>query len=150
MNNTAFEHDEPTALVCVDEPDHQHLIVSQLSELGYKIHEGLFAEDVCVKLKTYTYDVVVIYENFNGSIIENNQVLVEAINMPMSQRRNQYFVLVGPSMISNNEMMAFIYSVDLVINISDLPHLKPALRRGVARQQEFYKSYRDCAKLAGK
>src|SRR2546428_410350 len=95
LTTDGFDKGELTALICVDEPEYQHAITRQLGELGYNIHEGLFAEDVLLKLKSYAYDVIVVYENFNGAIVENNTVLFEAVSQPMSRRRNQYIVLVG-------------------------------------------------------
>ena len=34
------------------------------------MHLGLFEEDVLLKLTTYSYNVVVVYENFKGSNVE--------------------------------------------------------------------------------
>jgi hypothetical protein len=36
----------------------QRLVVENLSELHYKIHTGLFVEDILLKLHTHIYDVV--------------------------------------------------------------------------------------------
>lgn len=133
-----FEPGESTALVCIDDPELQKTVVDQLSALNYKIHTGLFVEDISLKLNTHVYNVVVIYETFNDSDIETNQVLLEATAIPPAQRRTQYLVLIGPNMVTNDEMMAFAYSVDLVFSLSDVSNLKPVLRRGAIRHQEFY------------
>ena len=117
--------------------------------MDYKIHVGLFAEDITLKLKTHVYDVVVIDENFGGCYLGNNQVLYEAINLPPGQRRSQFLVLIGTSVMTNDEMMAFIYSVDLCFNVNDLGNLKPVLRRGVARQKEFFHVFIEQVKVAG-
>ena len=76
------EHDSPfidlgdnTALVCVDHQQYQKIVVPQLIDMTYKVHLGLFEEDVILKLKTYNYDVVVIYENFKGSTLQTNPIL---------------------------------------------------------------------------
>ena len=55
-----FEPGDITALVCIDQAGCQKIVVNQLGDLEYKIHVGLFAEDVTLKLKTHTYDVVVM------------------------------------------------------------------------------------------
>ncbi len=144
-----FEPGDLTALVCVDQPEYQQQIVDQLSAMDYKIHVGLFAEDISLKLKTHPYDVVVIDEHFGGTYLNNNAVLYEAIHLPGAQRRNQYLVLVGTSLMTNDEMMAFIFSVDLVFNVNDLANLKPVLRRGVARQKEFFHPFIDEARISG-
>ena len=59
-----FEPGDLTALVCSDVPEVQRLVVDQLSSLNYKMHTGLFIEDVLLKLRAHSYDVVVIAENF--------------------------------------------------------------------------------------
>ena len=50
----------------------RRLIVPQLIDMTYKVHLGLFEEDVLLKLKTYSYNVVIIYENFKGSTLQTN------------------------------------------------------------------------------
>ena len=144
-----FEPGDLTALVCIDQPEYQVHIVEQLSSMDYKIHVGLFPEDISLKLKTHVYDVVVIDEHFNDCHLGNNQVLNEAINLPGTQRRNQFLVLIGTSVMTNDEMMAFIFSVDLCFNVNDLANLKPVLRRGVARQKEFFHVFIEQVRVAG-
>ncbi len=144
-----FEPGDLTALVCIDQPDYQQHIVEQLSSMDYKIHVGLFQEDISLKLKTHVYDVVVIDEHFNDCHLGNNVVLHEAVNLPGGQRRNQFLVLIGSSVMTNDEMMAFIFSVDLCFNVNDLANLKPVLRRGVARQKDFFHVFIEQTKAAG-
>jgi hypothetical protein len=141
-----FEPGDSTALVCIDEPEFQRIIIDQVRGLGYKIHTGLFSEDISLKLKTHIYDVVIIYENFNSAELEGNQVLLEAISVPASQRRLQFIVLVGPNMVTNDAMQAYLHSVDLVFGVADLQNLTPVLRRGAARHKEFYSVFNDCLK----
>lgn len=144
-----FEPDDLTALVCVDDPQVQRAVVDQVAALDYKIHTGLFTEDISLKLKAHTYDLVVVYESFNGTAAEGNPVLVETTRIPPARRRLQYLALIGPNMVTNDEMQAFMYSVDLVFSVSDLANLKPVLRRGVVRHKEFYRSFNDCLRMAG-
>jgi hypothetical protein len=144
-----FEPDDLTSLVCVDEAEVQRAVVEGLVHLNYRIHTGLFAEDISLKLRAHAYDVVVIYETFAGSVAEGNPVLLETIRTPSAQRRNQTVVLIGPNMITNSEIQAFQYSVDLVVSVSDLANFQPVLRRGVARHQEFYRKFNECMRMAG-
>jgi len=136
-----FEPGDKTALVCVDVPDVQRLVVENLSELEYKIHTGLYTDDVLLKLQAHLYDVVVISEHFNDSSIETNPILHMAVEMPVAQRRKQLMVLVGASLHSDSEMEAWSHSVDLVMSLGDVPNLKHVLRRAVQRTQTFYEPY---------
>lgn len=144
-----FEPGDLTALVCVEQPDPQQKIVQHLTSMDYKVHTGLFAEDVSLKIRSHQYDVVFIDENFGGLPISQNPVLAEVIQLPTSQRRNQFIILIGNTVMTNDEMSAFIFSVDLVFNVGDLANLKPVLRRGVTRQREFYHAFKDNLKTMG-
>ena len=71
-----FEPGDQTALVCLDVPEVQRIVVDQLTALGYKIHTGLFVEDIQLKLRTHVYDVVVVAEHFNAADIETNAIQI--------------------------------------------------------------------------
>lgn len=144
--STFFDVGDNTALVCVDHQQYQKVIVPQLIDMTYKVHLGLFEEDVLLKLKTYNYDVVIVYENFKGSTLQMNPVLAELTQRPDTQRRSHFVVLISHKFATNDAMSAFVHSVDQVINISDLANLKPVLRRGVAQHQELYNAFNEMLK----
>lgn len=144
--STFFDAGDSTALVCVDHQQYQKLIVPQLIDMGYKVHLGLFEEDVLLKLKTYSYNVVIIYENFKGSTLPTNPILREMIRRPGHQRRDHFVVLLSPRLATNDAMCAFVQSVDQVVNIADLPNLKPVLRRGVAQNRDTYHPFQETLK----
>src|ERR1700719_196735 len=83
-----------TALVCVDQQQYQKVVVPQLIDMTYKVHLGLFEEDVILKLKTYNYNVIVIYENFKGSTLQTNPILTELSCILEAQRRKHFVVLL--------------------------------------------------------
>jgi hypothetical protein len=144
-----FEPGDLTALVCVDVPEVQRIVVDQLTTLNYKIHTGLFLEDILLKMRAHVYDVVVISEHFNASDMISNPLVEAAVAAPSEQRRRQFLVALGSSFATNNEMQAFQYSVDLVVNLSDVVNLRPVLRRGVMRNSEFYSPFREAMKIEG-
>ncbi len=141
-----FDVNDNTALVCIDHQQYQKLVVPQLIDLNYKVHLGLFEEDVLLKLKTYNYNVVIIYENFKGSKAENNPILAEMMKQPGAQRRQHFVVLLSHRLITNDAMAAFVQSVDQIVNVADLANLKPVLRRGVAQHRELYQAYHETLK----
>jgi hypothetical protein len=144
-----FESGDQTALVCVDVPEVQRIVVDQLTTLNYKIHTGLFLEDIVLKMRAHVYDVVVISEHFNASDMASNPVVLAAIAAPSEQRRRQFLVALGSSLVTNDEMQAFQFSVNLVVNLSDVVNLRPVLRRGVVRMNEFYLPFREATKGEG-
>lgn len=135
-----------TALVCVDHQQFQKIIVPQLIDMTYKVHLGLFEEDVSLKLKTYNYNVVIIYENFKNSTLPTNPLLREMAKRRDARRREHFVVLLSHKFATNDAMSAFVQSVDQIINIADLANLKPVLRRGVAQHRDLYHSFNDMVK----
>src|SRR5688500_9091659 len=119
-----FEPGDKTSLVCLDVPEMQRLVGENLSELQYKIHTGLFVEDILLKLHTHVYDVVIFSEHFNSGDLRNNQILQATLEISPSQRRQQTIVMVGSSIHTDSEMEAWQYSVDLTVNLADVPNLK--------------------------
>jgi hypothetical protein len=135
-----------TALVCIDHQQYQKIIVPQLIDMTYKVHLGLFEEDVILKLKTYNYDVVVIYENFKNSKLETNPLLKEMIKRPDARRREHFVILLSHKFATNDAMSAFVQSVDLIVNVADLANFKTVLRRGVAQHSDLYHSFNEMVK----
>ncbi len=145
-----FEPGDLTALVCCDVPEVQRIVVDQLTSLNYKIHTGLFVEDIQLKLRAHSYHVVVISENFAATDVTTNPLLNEAIRAPALQRRKQTLVLVGASLQTNDELQAFQHSVDLVLNLADVMNLRPVLRRTILRAQELYAPLFDMLETTGR
>src|SRR5436190_14785116 len=131
-----FDTGDNTALVCIDHEEYQKLVVPQLIDMNYKVHLGLYEDDVLLKLRTYSYDVIVIYENFKGTTTENNPILNEMVRRPGPQRRAHFVVLLSRRFPTNDSMTAFVQSVDLIVNMGDLANFKPVLRRGTAQHRE--------------
>jgi hypothetical protein len=147
-DNSFFDLGDKTALVCIDHQHYQKLIVPQLIDLNYKVHLGLFEEDVLLKLGTYNYNVVIIYENFKGSSIGDNPILHAMVKRPGSLRREHFVVLLSHRFATNDAMSAFVHSVDQIINISDIANFKPVIRRGVAQHRDFYAPFQETLKAA--
>ena len=146
QDSSFFDLSDNTALVCVDHQQYQKMVVPQLIDMTYKVHLGLFEEDVLLKLKTYSYNVVVVYESFKGSNPQNNPILRAMVRRPGTERRQHFLVLLSHQFPTNDAMSAFVQSVDLIVNIADLANFRPVLRRGVAQYRELYNSFHETLK----
>lgn len=132
---------DKSALVCVDNMEWQNVILTALTDLDFKIHTGVFHEDIINKIQSQNYNVVVIAENFLGETLEDNQILKVFQKMPMSQRRKQLIVLIGDSVSSADRMTGFLYSVNLTVFSGDLPQFQTLVKRALVEQEEFYQTY---------
>lgn len=136
-----FDLGDNTALVCIDHQQYQKIVVPQLIDLSYKVHLGLYEEDVLLKLRTYAYNVVIVYENFKGATAATNPILRDMIRRSGTQRRQHFVVLLSHKFATNDAMSAFVQSVDMIVNIADLANFKPVLRRGTAQHRELYQPF---------
>lgn len=148
QDSSFFDLGDKTALVCVDHAQYQKTIVPQLIDLNYKVHLGLFPEDVLLKLSTYSYNVVVIYENFKGSNLENNPILCEMVRRPGASRREHFVILLSQRFTTNDAVTAFAQSVDQIVNVADIANFKPVVRRGVAQHHDLYLPLQETLKAA--
>lgn len=140
-----FESGDATALLCVDETSLQSLVSGQLDALGFKMHNGLFREDVVLRLGMHAYDVVIVYDRFEDSHPDSNPVLEECLRLSPEHRRSFLLVLVGSDYLTEDGLQAFARSVDLVVNIADLANFGMVLRRAATRRFEFYRSFSEMA-----
>jgi hypothetical protein len=145
-NSIAFEGSENTALLCVDHEQYQKLVTPQLVDLKYKVHLGLYEDDVLLKLRTYSYEVVVVYENFKGTTLDTNPILQGLVAQPAAQRREQFVVLLSHRYPTNDSLSAFVHSVDRIVNIADLANFKPVLRRGMTEHRQVYHFFQSTLK----
>jgi hypothetical protein len=136
-----FQPGDKTALICMDVPEMERIVVEQMTDLGYKVHTGICVEDLVFKMRAHPYEAIVIAENFAASEVWNNPLLAETIAAPASQRLQQLVVLVGASLRTADEVQAFQCSVDVVVGLGDIMNLRPIIRRAVQRSQEFYSRY---------
>jgi hypothetical protein len=68
----------------------------------------------------------------------------------MGARRGMHVVLVSPNAASHNSAAAFTRSVNLVLNLKDLPHLAEALKRSLAETEQGYRVLLDSLRAHGK
>ena len=143
-----FEPGDRTLLVCHDVPEVRDIIVGQFSEMNYKIHTGLYPDDILLKMRTHQYDAIVLSANFNAVPYEVCPIYLAATGVPPAQRRRQFLVLVGPQFSTGDEMQSFAASVDLVIGLQDVMTLRPVFRRTSQRHRELYSPFYDAEKAA--
>jgi len=143
---SAFEGSENTALLAVDHDQYQKVITTQLGDLKYKAHVGLYEDDVLLKLRTYSYEIIVVYENFKGTTFDTNPILQKLVNEPATQRREHFVVLLSHRYATNDSLSAFVHSVDRIVNIADLANFKQVLRRGLTEYREMYHFFQSTLK----
>ncbi|KJU82326.1 hypothetical protein MBAV_005483 [Candidatus Magnetobacterium bavaricum] len=148
-----FEYHEDglkNSLLCDEHIDNQRLLATTLRALNYNIRVAKDIDDVYDSLKYQRFDVILLNDNFAGGSSENNEVLEFLQTMPIAERRLIFVALVGNAYKSLDNMMAFAKSVNAVINDKDLPHLNAMLKRAIADNDNFYRTFKSVLTELGK
>ena len=137
-------------LVCVDDASRQNVIKAALDQLGFTMYAAKSAEEAVERLRRDPFEVAIVDEQFQGSSGLDNEVLQALQTMPMSIRRYMFVALLGRTYKTFDNMLAFSRSVNVVVNLNDLPHLPAILRKGITENNEFYRAFREMLAEVGK
>ena len=146
----SFDETARPALLCVDVEAREIAVAAALEELGYSVELAPNAEEAIERMRKTTYPVVVVDEEFGGTAPLDNPVLAALRAMSMAQRRWTFVALVGREFKTFDNAMAFARSVNVVVNVNDLPHLPAILKKGITDHVEFYRTFRQVLTDAGK
>jgi hypothetical protein len=127
---------QQSALVCVSAPTERDQVVAALKAEGYAPLVATSAAHAIQQLRFTAYALVVIREGFGTPAGDGNPVLDHVAEMPMGMRRSMHAVFIGPGVTSHYPTAAFTKSVNLTLNLNDLPHLTEALKRSVPEMEQ--------------
>jgi CheY-like chemotaxis protein len=147
---SAEQFEARVALVCVDAPERQPVIKAALEQIGFTLLAPKGAEDAIERMRREAYELVILDEQYQGSSPLDNPVLAALRTMPMTQRRWMFVALLGREFKTFDNMMAFARSVNVVVNLNDLPHLPAILKKGITDHVEFYRTFRQVLAEVGK
>ena len=143
-----YEENDRLALILDDK--NKDLWVEALEERGFKIQFAKSPEHAIHKMRFTHFHFVVLRENYGGVALENNPVYRLLAEMPMATRRNIFFTVLGDKFKTLNNMEAFSYSVNLVINEKDKDKLSQILKKSIADHETFYKVFKESLHAMGK
>ncbi len=141
-----FERFEPgtkTALLYCPEKDAREQLESVLDNMGYKIRTAKGPEDVAIRFKYHTYDVVFLFQK--GPDPEKTlQEILEVLNaLEMDIRRKVIVVYIHLSGNRFDTLQSFFLSADLTINPLDIPRLPDILPEAIEAKSVLYSAFYD-------
>lgn len=143
-------YDENDRLALVLDDINKDLWVDALEERGFKIQFAKSPEHAIHKMRFTHFHFVALLETYGGVPLENNPVFRVLAEMPMATRRNIFFAVLGEKFKTLNNMEAFAYSVNLVINDKDKDKLPQILKKSIADHETFYKVFKESLHAMGK
>jgi CheY-like chemotaxis protein len=138
------------ALVCEDALERQAVVKAALEQIGFTMLAVKNAAEAVERMRRDVYELVVVDEQYQEATPFNNPVLASLRTMPISQRRWTFVVLIGREFKTFDNAMAFARSVNVVVNVNDLPHFPAILKKGITDHVEFYRAFRQVLTDVGK
>ena len=133
--------DDRSALICCHEPSYLEYLTGQLRGIGYKVHHAATHQAAIARLAARSYHLTVLVENMEGCDLSENVVLGHLRAMPMDERRQTYVVMLCQAFSTGDEMNAYAWSVDQVINYQDISEcarlIVPAVEEHNERNRHF-------------
>lgn len=143
-----YEENDRLALILDDK--NKDLWVEALEERGFKLQFAKSPEHAIHKMRFTHFHFVALHENYGGVALKNNPVYQLLAEMPMATRRNIFFAILGDNFKTLNNMEAFSYSVNLVINEKDKDKFSQILKKSIADHETFYKVFKESLHAMGK
>ena len=142
--------DQRLVLVCENAPERQPIIQAALEQLGYTMLPATTAEEASERLRRHPFEIAIVDERFESNGVLDNAVLKTLNTMPIAMRRQIFVVLLGREFKTFDNMMAFARSVNVVVNLNDLPHLPAIIRKGLEDNNEFYRVLKEMLAEVGR
>ena len=140
--NDPLEKSDLSALICVDEADVQEVVIDHFEQLSFGLHTALDFEEAATRIRSHTYNAIVISETFAGSTADANFIVREIDQIPLANRRDMFVIMIGFGMITRSDLQGFICGIDLALNTQDVFELKTLAGKGIVRQEEFYSNFK--------
>ena len=143
-----IEEEGSTALVCEQDPDIRKKIINALDIMEYHITVAESGRDALKKMRYHVYDLIVINETFNSDSPDSNMVMLYLERLPMSMRRNTFVIMISTRIHTMDRMLAFRYSVHIIINSKNIDDFAKIVSRGLTDNDLFCQVFNESLKAA--
>lgn len=138
------ENMKEKAIILVKTLELQQKLTEILPSLSYQTEVvSSITEDIIEKIRSVPYRVIILEDGFQNTGFTENRVYQEILSLPMSLRRNLFFILCGRQIKHLDQMESFAMSANLVVNTEKIREMdfEKILRHELARQTHFYQVF---------
>jgi len=143
-----IEEEGITALVCEQDPNIRKKVIEALDIMEYHITVAESGRDALKKMRYHAYDLIIINETFNSNSLDSNMVMLFLERLPMSIRRNTFVIMISTRFRTLDRMLAFRYSVHIIINSKNIDDFAKIVSRGLTDNELFCQVFNESLKVA--
>ncbi|MDR1921350.1 MAG: hypothetical protein LBS31_06350, partial [Candidatus Adiutrix sp.] len=141
--------ERPKALIVYDDEETTNTLIEKLETIGYQSTVAINVRDAAKQIKFTKFEVLLLQEDYYGSNLAGNQLLRAVQALDTHRRRGMLVVLISPTMVTLDDLLAFCLSIDAVVNIEDLHTIDRILLSTVGRAKKFYDAYQEMLASCG-
>ncbi len=138
-----YEEGMSSAIIIVDDNGLAERTGRALEALKYKSVFALTSRDAIDKLRLHRFDLLIMDDDFENMPLANNPIIKYINHLSMSVRRQMFVTLISEEVKTMDKMMAFAWSVDLIINMKDIEKISVVLKHAISEHERFYKVFTD-------
>lgn len=137
------------ALILIDSGEIRTNVLGAMVESFYQPTAVDTVEDAMRQMQQIQYSAVVLHSRFAGTKLRKSAIHELMCNMPMTQRRYIFYILIGPEFHSLYSLEALSNSANLVVNEKDTEYFKNIFKRAKADYEELFGPFIATLKEAG-
>lgn len=145
-----YEEGVRLALVMGEDAELRNKIEKHLDAMGFRCVLVNDTRKGIGKMRLHHFDLVIFPEDFGGVSLEQSPVLHFLNHLSMSERRRMFVVVVGERFKTMDQMTAFAFSVNLVVNTKDTGRLSMVMQRAISEHERFYKVFMEIYREIGR
>ncbi|MCK9174262.1 MAG: zinc-ribbon domain-containing protein [Desulforhopalus sp.] len=140
----------PRALVLFPDIKEKKELIKSVEDLGYQVEEAVSVEEALSVMYFASYSLVFMHTDYEKGDLENSQFHNYMCSLPMSRRRNIFYVLVGDNCTTMYDLEALTLSVNLTVNSREVKYISILLRKAIPEYEELFGAWMEELRLAGK
>ncbi|MFO7886101.1 MAG: zinc-ribbon domain-containing protein [Desulfobacteraceae bacterium] len=144
------DKNDQTALVCMGSSDGKQKAETILEKMNFYCKAPNNLAEALTVLKYHLFQLIIIDQGFDLTNQGSKGLLSFLEKMNMAQRRAVFLVLISPSHRTMDKMSAFHFSVNLIVNETDIVNLEKILKAGMDAHKLFYAVFNESLKKTGK
>ncbi len=145
-----LEEGAQTALICEPDDALRTKVQAILEQMKYHCAAPKNGREVLKQMRFHVFDLIVLDEKFDTPDPDQNNILRYIQRLPMDNRRNMFVALITDRFRTNDSMMTFNKSVNLIVNRDNIAQFDQILKRGITEITSFYKVFKESMQKAGK
>lgn len=145
----SLEEGAKLALILEEDSTNKKELKSVAEELSFKAITPKSIREAMGRLLFHHFDLIVLSEGFEGLDLENTPIVHYLNHISMSIRRRIFLVLLSKKFKTMDNMEAFGWSANLVVNTDDISNISLILKKALSDHEKFYKVFTDTLQETG-